>query len=381
MILWSMATIERTLTKVIIANNKHGFINIIYGPRRVGKTVLLEQIAARLNKKTVWFNGDTQEARDSLSSTSEFNLSKLVESSEVVIIDEAQRIENIGLSLKILIDKFSNKTFLVSGSSSLALSKGVKETLTGRTQKYKLYPLSTKELTARLPDIQKTSVLESQLIYGGYPYLQSLALTSEKEDYLKSIVDDYLFRDLLLLKDFGSSETLRKLTTLLAFQIGSQVSLNELARNLLIDVKTVSRYISLLKQSFVIFEIGAYSTNPRKEVAKSKKYYFWDLGIRNGLTGQFFALGARTDIGSLWENFMAVELIKKAHYRKLPGEFYFWRSYGGAEIDWIEKSADTINAFEFKWQSKKTHTPKLFAETYKTKVETISKENYLEVLL
>jgi len=308
-------------------------------------------------------------------------LSKLVENFSVVAVDEAQRIPNIGLSLKILIDKFPDKTIYVTGSSSLMLARGVKEPLTGRSLKYKLYPLSTNEMTQGLPDFKKISVLENQLIFGGYPYLEQLNSSEDKKNYLKSIIDDYLFKDVNLLKEIESPEALKKLTTLLAFQIGSIVSLNELSRNLGIDVKTVARYISLLKQSFVIFEIGSFSKNPRKELAKSKKYYFWDTGIRNALTDQFSAIDVRSDIGQLWENFLAVERLKKHEYSKTQKEYFFWRNYEKAEIDWIEISEEKINPFEFKWQAKKIHTPKAFKDAYKKDMEIVSKENYLEFIL
>jgi len=356
--------IVRQLERTIKENIKPGFINVIYGPRRVGKTVLLEKLISKTPKdKLLFLNGDTKEAREALSSTSEVALSELVEKVSVVAIDEAQRIPDIGLSLKILIDKFPNKTFYVTGSSSLSLSRGVREPLTGRSIKYRLYPLSSPELALNLQSFQKTYLLENLLIFGGYPYLLNLKTSNEKRAYLKSIIEDYLFRDIALLKDISSPEVLLKLATLLAFQIGSIMSLNELSRNLGIDVKTVKRYISLMKLGFIIFEISSFSKNPRKELAKSKKYYFWDLGIRNALTDQFLPLDSRTDVGALWENFLAIERIKKNEYAKIQKEYYFWRTYEKAEIDWIELFEGKISAFEFKWRKTKNHTPKAFLKT------------------
>jgi len=374
--------IPRTLCQTIKQNLKPSFINLIYGPRRVGKTVLLQQLTQSTEKSTVVrFNGDTKETRDLLGNTSEVSLSRLAAKPKTIVIDEAQRIPNIGLSLKILIDKFPQKTFFVSGSSSLALTRGIQETLTGRTNKYRLFPLSTQELTRDLSDHQKNSILEDQLRFGGYPYLQQLAKPSDKKEYLKSLVEDYLFRDVLELKDISSPENLKKLATLLAFQVGSEVSLNELATNLGIDVKTVRRYLSLLKQSFVIFELGAFSKNLRKEVVKNKKYYFWDLGIRNALTDQFLPLDTRTDIGSLWENFLAVERLKKHEYQRNRVQCYFWRTYDQAEIDWVEVGEEELSAYEFKWKSAEPRTPKVFREAYQTDLQAVSKENYLEFVL
>ncbi|MBU1110152.1 ATP-binding protein [Patescibacteria group bacterium] len=374
--------IPRTLVKTITDSYKLGFITIIYGPRRVGKTVLLKQLVGKVGAEDIlWLDGDTQEARDSLSTTSQTALNKLVAKSQVVVVDEAQRIENIGLSLKILIDSFPEKKIIVSGSSSLMLARGIQESLTGRAVKYRLYPLSTGELTQNLKDYQKPQILEEQLRFGGYPYLQQLSIARDKQAYLKSIVSDYLFRDVLLLKDISSPETLKKLAILLAFQIGSEVSLNELATNLGIDIKTVKRYLALLEQSFVIFELGAFSRNLRKEVVKSKKYFFWDLGIRNALTDQFLPLDSRTDVGQLWENFLVVERMKKHEYEREQAQCYFWRTYEQAEIDWIEIVGNEISAYEFKWKQQKARTPKAFRETYGKSLEIVSKENYLEFVM
>ena len=375
-----MDMIQRTLTRTITSQLRPGFMNLIYGPRRVGKTVLLKQIADSIQKPGVWFDGDHQETRDALSNTSQTALKQLVAQSDAVFVDEAQRISNIGLSLKILIDTFPEKLFFVTGSSSLSLARGIQESLTGRHMTYKLYPLSTEELTMGLSMHQVPPLLESQLLFGGYPYVQQLANPKEKQDYLTTIVDDYLFRDILGLKDISNPEHLKRLTTLLAFQIGSEVSYNELAKSLTLDVKTVIRYLSFLKQSFVIFELGSYAKNLRNEVAKSKKYYFWDLGIRNAAISQFQTLDVRTDRGSLWENFLAIERMKKQEYQGIHPAYYFWRTYDGAEIDWLEEAEGHLHAYEFKWQSSKRKTPKLFRETYGVDVSLISQENYQDFL-
>ncbi|MBU0569738.1 ATP-binding protein [Patescibacteria group bacterium] len=378
--------IQRTLTETVVQNFKPGFITLIYGPRRVGKTVLLKQLVNKLvnkivqtdEEKVLWFNGDTEETRSSLSTTSQTKLANLVKDKSIIVIDEAQRIENIALSLKILIDSFPKKKIIVTGSSSLMLARGLQETLTGRTTVFKLYPLSTNELTQGLDAHQKPQMLDSQLTLGGYPYLTQISSQEKKQRYLKSIVSDYLFKDVLLLKDVSSPETLKKLAILLAFQIGNEVSLNELAGNLGIDVKTVKRYLSLLKQSFVIFELSAFSKNLRKEVAKSKKYYFWDLGIRNALIDQFMPLDSRTDVGQLWENFLAIERLKKHEYVQTQSSYHFWRTYEKAEIDWIEIEGGKLAVFEFKWKSQKAKTPKAFKEAYHENVRVVSRENYLE---
>lgn len=373
--------VTRTLVGTIKYFLQPSFIAVIYGPRRVGKTVLLTQLLEEFTPKNpLILNGDTQETQELLGTTSETKLSNLVANHDFIAIDEAQGVLNIALVLKIIIDKFPQKKLFVTGSTSLELARGVSEVLTGRTLKFRLYPFSTSELGQNLKNFEKPYLLENQLLFGGYPYLQQLSTPKEKIRYLDSLAKDYLFRDVLRLKDVAAPETLRKLTSLLAFQIGSEVSLNELATNLKIDVKTVDRYLSLLKLGFVIFELGAFAKNLRKEIRKSKKYYFWDLGIRNSLIGQFMPLSARTDTGQLWENFLAVERLKKLEYEGSTARTYFWRTYDGAEVDWIEIENSKISAFEFKWQSQKPHTPKVFKETYQTEVRLITKENYLEFL-
>jgi uncharacterized protein len=372
--------ITRTLKKTIVKGLKPGFINIIYGPRRVGKTTLLKQITQDISAKDIlWLNGDTQETRDILSNTSEAILSDLVKNSSTVVIDEAQRVKNIGLSLKILIDKYPKKTFYISGSSSIMLSRGIKESLTGRNLTYKLYPLSTEELSVDIPNHQKSSLIEQQLIYGGYPYLTHTSNSKEKQEYLKSIINDYLFKDVLELKSIEHPDNLKKLATLLAFQIGSQVSYNELANTLNLDVKTIIKYISYLKQSYIIFELSSFSRNLRSELSKSKKYYFWDLGIRNSLTGLFQTLDSRADTGHLLENFLVLERLKKQHYQRQETNNYFWRTYTKAEIDWIEVEGNKLSAFEFKWSFKKeAKVPKEWSDTYPNATfESITQKNYL----
>ncbi|EKD64682.1 MAG: hypothetical protein ACD_50C00325G0001 [uncultured bacterium] len=371
--------ISRTLSQVIVKNHRSGFINVVYGPRRVGKTTLLTQIKESIvkNNHFLLLNGDTEEGRNALSTTSEVKLSQLVKEYDYIFIDEAQRIPNITLALKIIIDRFPQKFILVTGSSSLDLSRGMHENLTGRNRPFFLFPLSTKEISVGWQAHQIPSLLENQLIYGGYPHLTNLSISAQKEEYLLNIIQDYLFKDVLLLERIENPDNLKKLATLLAFQVGNLVSLNELSNAVGIDVKTVARYLHLLEQSFVIFRVGSYSTNLRKELIKSSKYYFYDLGVLNALTRQFLPLSSRIDIGSLWENFLFVERQKKQHYSSVHSEYNFWRNYEGAEIDMIERTSDKLNAFEFKWKENKYKTPKQFLEKYHLASELINKENYL----
>jgi hypothetical protein len=374
--------ITRTLTQTIIKHLKSGFVTITYGARRVGKTVLLKQLVSYFKDIPLLFlNGDTQETRDLLSTTSEVKLSQLVEKYPVVFIDEAQRISNISLVLKIIIDKYPEKKIIVTGSSLLELAKGAHENLTGRNIIYNLYPLSTKEVSSDLADHKIPYLLEDQLIFGGYPYLTNLSDPREKQAYLNSIVNDYLFKDVLALERIENPDILKKTAMLLAFQIGNLVSFNELSNTLGIDIKTVSRYVHVLEKGFVVFGVGSYSTNLRSEIAKRKKYYFYDLGIRNALTNQFFSMSSRTDLGNLWENFLFIERKKKQEYAKNIIQSYFWRNYQGAEVDMIEVSSEKTQAFEFKWKTERYKTPKNFQENYKITASLINKDNYLEFII
>lgn len=373
---------QRILKNHIIKGFQPGFATIIYGARRVGKTVLLDQIKqSLLGSKTISFNGDTQEAIEALNTNSEIKLSALVKDHDVIFIDEAQKIPNITLAIKIIIDKFPQKKIIVTGSSSLQLIKGAKENLTGRNYSFSLYPLSTSELGQGLEKYKIPGLLPDQLIFGGYPFIYHLATKDEKEKYLKQIVEDYLFKDVLFLEHLEHPEAFKKLAILLAFQIGNEVSVTELSNNLGLSVKTVARYLDLLEKSFVIFHLDAYSTNLRNEINKNKKYYFYDLGIRNALIEQFQPISGRIDVGYLWENFLIVERMKKNDYGGKIVRSYFWRNYSGAEVDYLEiDTENNLSAYEFKWQKNTAKTPKNFKDNYKIDAMVINNENYLDFI-
>src|SRR3989338_1652160 len=372
---------KRTLSEIIIKSFKEGFVTIIYGARMVGKTVLLGQIRKIIGDSDILsFNGDTSESVDALNTNSEVKLTKLVENHGTIFIDEAQKIPGISLALKIIIDKFPNKHIIVTGSSSLQLARGSHESLTGRNQSFTLFPLSTTELSSGFQSFQIPALLETQLVFGGYPHVYALPTIEEKKKYLADIVKDYLFQDVLSLEKLDRPENLKRLATLLAFQIGKEASLNELANTLDVSVKTVSRYIDLLEKSFIIFHIDAHSSNMRKEIAKSKKYYFYDLGIRNALIEQFHPPSARPDTGELWENFLIIERVKKHEDSGTQVTMRFWRTYEMAEIDLVEIKDGKLEAFEFKWNKEISRTPKAFKDTYSIEAKTINRNNYLEFI-
>lgn len=372
--------IPRILVKTIQSSLRPGFVTVVGGPRRVGKTVLLTQLAHEWKKEDpLIINGDTEEGRSVLGTTSIVKLTQLVGNRNLIFIDEAQRIPNIGLSLKIIIDAFPTKKIVVTGSVALPAMRGFRDTLVGRQQFFPLYPLSTRELTEGEEEYKKASFLDDQLVYGGYPYVWSLSTPAEKKDYLQTLVADYLFRDIAYLGIVGEPYLLQKLATLVAFQIGSEVSLNELSNHLGIDVKTVRRYLMFLEDSFVVFPLGVYSRNLRREVTGKRKWYFYDLGIRNALAGQFFPLGVRPDTGALWENFLVIERIKKNDYARRLVSRFFWRNYLGAEVDFIEKEGEeALYAYEFKWGKGVARTPKAFWDNYRTQAALVNKENYLD---
>ena len=374
--------IPRILAKTIENSWQSGFVTIISGARRVGKTVLLEQLNSQWAKgQALIINGDSQEGKTVLDTNSEVKLSNLVKDRKFIFIDEAQGIPNVGLALKIIIDKFPDKKIVVTGSVNLFGVPGFRDNLVGRQQSFLLYPFSTKELTFGTDDYKKISYLDDQLIYGGYPYVWDLATPTEKKTYLENLTADYLFKDTVFLGRIGEPDLLRKLATLLAFQVGSEASLGELANQLQIDYKTVRRYLDFLENSFVVFSLGAFSKNLRREVAGKRKWYFYDLGIRNSLTGQFLPLNQRTDVGGLWENFLLVERLKKREYAKTKIPSYFWRNYQGAEVDYLEMTDKKLFAFEFKWGKSSGRTPKAFREGYGVSAKIVNRENYLDFIL
>lgn len=371
--------INRILKDKILSRHKNGFIDIIYGPRRAGKTTLSKEIIeARSYLKWLELNGDNADQRAYFSNPSYSGLKRLIGNNRGIFIDEAQRITDIGIALKILIDNDPELFILVTGSSIIDLSKGTYEPLTGRTQKYKLFPVALSELKSTKSIIELVGEVDNYLRFGLYPLVLSLATDEEKVAYLKSVIEDYLFKDLKELANIDSFETISKLATLLAFQLGGEVSLREISNSLGIDIKTVKRYLNFLKQAFIIFEVQAFSKNLRKEINKSKKYYFWDLGIRNALINQFQDISIRNDRGWLWENFMALERQKLNEYNFWHKNFFFWRTYDGAEIDWIEEKDAKIEAFEFKYSKDKSRTPPSFFKEYKTEAEVINKENFID---
>lgn len=360
-----------------------GKVLILYGARQVGKTTLLTSFLQKTTMKYRLDTGDNLRICSLLSSEDYDAILEYAEAYELIAIDEAQEIENIGKALKIIVDYFPEKKMIVTGSSSFNLSQKVGEPLTGRKISRKLYPLSQNELLKEYGRFELKEKLEEFLLFGTYPEVVTTKSKKKKILLLNELVDSYLFKDLLQHERVKSPKILIHLVKLLAFQIGSEVSLNEISKTLGIDIKTVSRYLDLLEKSFVIQSLQGFSRNLRKEVTSKKKYYFLDIGIRNAVISQFNSLENRNDFGALFENFCFIERLKKHDYEEFYGNHYFWRTYDGKEVDFVEDCDNSLSAYECKFSFKKNiQAPRLWASAYpSSSFSVISRENYLDFVL
>ncbi|HNB51037.1 MAG TPA: ATP-binding protein [Anaerolineales bacterium] len=356
---------------------------VLYGARQVGKTTLLRDFLAGTSLKYKLDSGDNIRTQHLLSSLDFSQILPYVEGYELLAIDEAQEIPEIGKALKIIVDQVPGIRVIVTGSSSFELAGQTGEPLTGRKRTLTLYPLAQAELLSRYNRFELREHLEDFLIYGMYPEVIEAPTREAKITAISEITDSYLLKDLLAYDRVRNSRTLVDLLRLLAFQVGSEVSINELSRQLSMDVKTLGRYLDLLEQGFVLFRLGGFSRNLRNEVTSKAKYYFFDNGIRNALIAQFNRLDQRNDIGALWENFMMIERLKAREYKSILANAFFWRTYDQQEIDLIEERQGQLFAYEFKWSAKKIASPpKIWTEAYPNSVfTTIHPENYLEFVL
>lgn len=352
---------------------------IVYGARQVGKTTLIKDYLETSSSKYLYYTGEQIEFSSFLSKGTLNDFKREFGQLDLLVIDEAQLIDDVGKKIKLIVDSIDTIKVILTGSSALDLSNKASEPLTGRKIVCNLYPISYSELSSQLPSIELSSLLEEHLIYGLYPAVLTKQSSSEKEEILREITDSYLLKDILAFDLVKSSKIIRDLLRLLAFQIGQEVSLSKLGANLGIDKNTVSRYLDLLEKSFIIFRLGALSRNLRKEVYKTGKYYFYDLGIRNALISNFNRLELRNDVGGLWENFNIVERMKRNSYDRRFPNYYFWRTYEQKEIDFIEEIDGTLKGFEFKWAKSSAKEPIEFLESYENSSwEIINKENFFK---
>jgi len=354
---------------------------ILHGPRRVGKTTLVKKFLEEVKEPKIYFNGEDIFVQENLSSQSIIKLKDFMGRAQVVVIDEAHKIPNVGLNLKLIVDNIENIKVIATGSASFELVQKIGEPLTGRKITLRLFPLAQMELLQLESPYETQSNLEKRLIFGSYPEIVLSESNEERILYLKELVNSYLLKDILEINGIKLSEKLIKILRLLAFQIGKEVSYTEIASQVGVDKKTVERYLDLLEKVFIIFKLSGFSRNLRKEVAKSKKYYFYDLGLRNAIINNFNSLSLRDDIGSLWENYIISEKIKKQEYEKIQVNNYFWRTYDQKEIDFIEEKAGKLFGYEIKWNGKKISPPPDFIKAYpKAKFKIINRENYLKFI-
>ncbi len=350
---------------------------VIYGPRQVGKTTLVKQFLKTYPKKYVYHTGDEIPFASALAQCNLEILRKMFTDVDLVVIDEAQLVPNIGRAVKLIVDNLSSTRVILTGSSSFDLANKTGETLTGRKVVLTLYPVSQTEMLQLTSQFQLETHVTDVLVYGSYPAVLMAPSYSTKGEKLKEIVNSYLLKDILTFNLVKNSAVVRDLLKLLAFQIGSEISLSKLANRLEIDKKTVVRYLDLLEKSFVLFSLGGFSRNLRKEVYKSKKYYFWDLGVRNALIANLNPVNLRNDLGQLWENFLVVERLKRNAYARVYPNYYFWRTYDQKEIDFLEELGGKLWAFEFKWQKTKVKPPMDFLNAYpNSSFQVITKKNY-----
>ena len=355
---------------------------IIYGPRQVGKTTLVKKIMKSSQVKTQYLNCDEPDLRLKLKGKTSTEIRQIIGDNKIVVLDEAQRIKDIGLILKLMVDNFNDVQVIATGSSSFELSNIISEPLTGRAYGYTLYPLCEKEILGKMSQIETQRLLESRLIYGNYPEVINQNDLSEKERILSFLKSHQLLVDVLKHENLKGSDLLYDLLRTLALQIGQEVSLLELSSLLGIDKNTVKKYLNILQRAFLIFPLGAFNRKLRKEISRKKKIYFTDLGIRNVLVNNFSPLALRNDVGHIWENYIISEKIKRNFYERIFANFYFYRTYDGQEVDLLEEKNGILTGYEIKWKKRNAKIPNSFVKNYpEAKIHFINKDNYLNFFL
>ena len=376
-----MQLIKRALEDKILNRIRAGKVIVLTGARRTGKTFLIKEIIKNLPAPYLYLNGEDYTTNLKLQNKGLEEYKNLIGNNKYLIIDEALRIENIGQILKLMIDEIEGLQIMITGSSAFDLFNTIGEPLTGRKYSYLMHPVSQLELLPYENPVITESMMSSRLIYGSYPEVLTLKDNNEKSEYLSDLINSYLLKDILVLDKIKNSSKLVNILRLLAFQVGQEVSVNELAQNVGLNKLTVERYLDLLTKVFVIYRVEGYSRNLRKEISKSPRYYFWDNGIRNMLIANFNDLILRNDVGQLWENYIISERIKLQHYHGWASNNYFWRTYDQQEIDWIEERDGGLFAYEMKYKNQPVKTPGAWSKNYPHATFTvIHKENYLKFI-
>lgn len=376
-----MIYLVRELSNLILKKLQPNKVVILYGARRVGKTMLVNEILANVNEPILRLNGDDINVHDKLSIRSIENYKQILGTYKLLYIDEAQKIPEIGLKLKLMIDEIEGLRIIISGSSSFDIHKNAGEPLTGRKYTFTLYTLSENEYTQIENNVNKMDKVRERLVFGNYPELLHLPDRQDKVDYLNEMISSYLLKDILVYEHIKNSQKIFNLLRLIAFQIGGEVSLQELGIQLGISKNTVEKYLDLLSKVFILNKVEGFSRNLRKEITKNSRWYFLDNGIRNAIIANFNPLQARNDIGALWENYMISERLKYQEYRRISSNNYFWRTYEQQEIDWVEERDGSLFGYEFKWKEEKVKIPTQWKSAYPdASFELININNFSEWL-
>jgi hypothetical protein len=376
-----MAYIERAILTHLLSKIQPNKVIVILGARRVGKTFLLKKVTDSLNEPILFLNGEDYTTEEILRGKSIEQYKSLIGNHSILVIDEAQKIKDIGRILKLLVDEIEGLKIIATGSSAFDLNYSLGEPLTGRKYTYYLFPFAQCELMQNENLLLTKSNIEERLILGSYPELVNLNDQNEKIRYLTELVNAYLLKDILMLDNIKNASKILNILRLLAFQIGMEVSVNEIARQIGMDSKTVDKYLDLLTKVYVVFKIEGFSRNLRKEISKSSRYYFWDNGIRNHLVANFNTLSLRNDIGQLWENYIISERMKWQSYNGMVVNNYFWRTYDKQEIDWVEEREGNLFAFEIKYSKSTLKVPSGWKNAYpSSEFNVINSENYLSFI-
>lgn len=376
-----MDFIARTLQAKIEERLAPGKAVLIYGARRVGKTILLKEIFNKIEGKKMLLIGEDMDVQNMLQNRSVLHYRQLFEGINLLAIDEAQSIPEIGSVIKLIIDEIPHIQVIATGSSSFDLLNKIGEPLVGRASQFLLTPFSIREIAQKQNGMELRQNLENRIVYGSYPEVVGMTSNTMKEEYLRDIVNAYLLKDILAIDGLRNTAKMNRLLQLVAFQIGSEVSYEELGKQLGMHRETVEKYLDLLSKVFVVYKLGAFSRNMRKEVSKAGKWYFYDNGIRNAIIGNFKDANSRMDMGKLWENFFITEKLKDNQNHLLHCQFHFWRTYDQQEIDLIEEKNEVINAYEMKWGKKLPKAPAGFMKTYTgADFNVVNPDNYLEFL-
>jgi predicted AAA+ superfamily ATPase len=376
-----MVNLVRDLSNIILKKLKPNKVVLVFGARRVGKTLLVKEILAKVNEPVLILNGEDINVHDKLAIRSVENYKQILGTYKLLYIDEAQKIPEIGEKLKLMIDEIDGLKIIISGSSSFDIHKDAGEPLTGRKYTFNLYTFSENEYNQIENSISKIDRMSERLVFGNYPELLHLPDRDDKIDYLNEMISSYLLKDILVYEHIKNSQKIFNLLRLVAFQIGGEVSLQELGKQLGISKNTVEKYLDLLNKVFILHKVEGFSRNLRKEITKNSRWYFLDNGIRNAVIAIFNPVHARYDIGALWENYMISERLKYQSYKRISSNNYFWRTYEQQEIDWVEEREGSLFGYEFKWKEDKFKIPTQWKSAYPgASFELINVNNFNEWL-